>query len=742
MPFLPKITERTEGNPNASSLDSEDQAETVVADVAAGINSCDGTRPKNQFRLANRIRRWHVTFGNPSLGTYVGNIVTLHPRSRRRQRLLLGDEYYDCSDGDPDRDDDEYDDDDDNSESSDESFSSCSSFGSLVQDDAPDLDMKRTCVMVNVPPGQVPDGVLNLVRGHRPFIEHVRIVIGSSRSEEAEQRRRRMEARGKRDKYDERDSRENSRRGRSQTWACENDVDGGNLDDLVTSFGKASTSNNKSDENSEFRSSQMGTRGSRSTSLDVSAHFPYESGLDGRSYDFDTTTGFEEEKYAAEDHDNEDKNYHILVVLDSEDSAETFVSDLHYRPYTSLDESETCSVYHAGCVKGEDGVSLLGPFFASSTTSTSSPNDSVSPSTKDEHQCPVCLEKMSIPSQSSITTASDASSSILTTVCNHSFHIDCLARWQDSPCPVCRYDHSGLNETLSRCHVCATTVRNYVCLICGVISCANGPSAPAFTPHATGDGLDQAPQAPSHLGHALLHYEESLHAYALDTETQHVWDFAGGGYVHRLLQNSEDGKIVEGIDPRLLEEEGRGRNQLGEGEPPSSLSAMERSSIPTYSSSAVDDEATHRKLEGFAGQYYTLLKSQLEQQRIFYEGRLEAIRREHENKSRNERSSTSDLISALKQERNQLDQRCMTLRRKHKKVSDDAVFLENMNESLEVDKHSFRRQISEAQAELAESKQLTQQLLTPLEEKVSLLMLQLESGFGGDSLDDKKTSAK
>jgi len=275
-------------------------------------------------------------------------------------------------------------------------------------------------------------------------------------------------------------------------------------------------------------------------------------------------------------------------------------------------------------------------------------------------------------------------------------------------------------------------VRNYVCLICGVISCSNGASASTCTSHSpSGDGAEQAPpQAPSHLGHALQHYEESLHAYALDTETQHVWDFAGGGYVHRLLQNSEDGKIVEGTDPRLMEEE-RVLNQLDGGGPSTPLSALERSTIPTYSSSAEDDEATHRKLEGFAGQYYTLLKSQLEQQRIFYQGRLEAIRREHEHTTRNERQSTSDLISALKQERNQLEQRCVTLRRKHKKVSDDTVFLENMNESLGADKHEFREQIAEAQAELGEAKQLTQQLLTPLEEKVSLLMLQLEKGIGG-----------
>ncbi len=205
--------------------------------------------------------------------------------------------------------------------------------------------------------------------------------------------------------------------------------------------------------------------------------------------------------------------------------------------------------------------------------------------------------------------------------------------------------------------------------------------------------------------------------------------------MHRLLQNLEDGKIVEGTDPRLIEEE-RGLSQLndggGDGETSLPLTSLERSAIPTYSSSSEDDEAVHRKLEGFAGQYYTLLKSQLEQQRIFYEGQLEAIRREHERSTRNGHRSTSDLISALKQERNQLEQRCVTLRRKHKKVSDDVMFLETMNESLEADKLSFRRQIATAQADLAETRQLAQHLLTPVEERLSLLMLQLDNGISGD----------
>ena len=687
-----------------------------------------------------RLRRWRVSFGNPALGTYAGDVITRHEQQRRKSR----------GDDDDNDNDDEFDD-----SSSDGSFSSCSTNESLLRSDDVDDDddkliqrRRRIVVMVNVPPHQVPDGMLNLVRSHRPYIEHVRIVIGSSSSEEEEYRRFRHRRRRQQQGMTRRSPRtiadeENSmRRSRSQTWACEKEKETFH-DDTYNhhhddSLDKTSA---HSHHDHDFNTNNWSKKVSRSTSLDFASHF---------SRDLYET---EKEKYATAavastekvDHDDNnvdnEKNYHILFVLDSEASAETFVSDLNRRPYTSLDESETCQVYHVQLVYGENGVSLLGPFFASST---SSPNDTA------EHQCPVCLEMLSLPSSSSqqqqqlsslsssaSSSVLDASTSILTTVCNHSFHIDCLAQWQDSPCPVCRYDHSGLNETLSRCHVCATTIRNYVCLICGAISCANGHASAFLSCPSAGDGIDypqEAPQAPSHLGHALQHYEETLHAYALDTETQHVWDFCGGGYVHRLLQNLEDGKIVEGTDPRLMEEE-RGINLLSnncDGDDTLPFTALERSTIPSYSSSAVDDETIHRKLEGFAGQYYTLLKSQLEQQRIFYEGQLEAIRREHEHSVMNDnrkQQSTSDLISALKQERNQLEQRCVTLRRKHKKVTDDSAFLDNMNESLEADKLSFRRQIADAQRELAEAQELTQQLLIPVEEKLSLLMQELENGF-------------
>ena len=101
----------------------------------------------------NHAQRWSVTFGNPVLGTYAGSIVTAHPRSRRRQRLLLGDKYA----SDSDSDDEEYDD-DDSSESSEDSFSSCSSVESILlnnENNSIELDGNRTnriAVMVGVPP--------------------------------------------------------------------------------------------------------------------------------------------------------------------------------------------------------------------------------------------------------------------------------------------------------------------------------------------------------------------------------------------------------------------------------------------------------------------------------------------------------------------------------------------------------------------------------------------------------------
>ncbi|MCQ9628639.1 hypothetical protein HS141_17445, partial [Cetobacterium somerae] len=53
--------------------------------------------------------------------------------------------------------------------------------------------------------------------------------------------------------------------------------------------------------------------------------------------------------------------------------------------------------------------------------------------------CPVCLERM------------DATvTGLLTIPCQHTFHCQCLTKWKDDTCPVCRYSHNIANERVRR----------------------------------------------------------------------------------------------------------------------------------------------------------------------------------------------------------------------------------------------------------------------------------------------------
>ncbi|KAG7282116.1 hypothetical protein CRUP_008228 [Coryphaenoides rupestris] len=103
-------------------------------------------------------------------------------------------------------------------------------------------------------------------------------------------------------------------------------------------------------------------------------------------------------------------------------------------------------------------------------------------------KCTVCLERMD-----------ESVNGVLTTLCNHSFHSQCLQRWDDASCPVCRY--------------CQTPepVEENKCFECGVQE----------------------------------HFEETQHTYAMQLTNHRVWDYAGDNYVHRLVASKTDGKMVQ-----------------------------------------------------------------------------------------------------------------------------------------------------------------------------------------------------
>lgn len=201
--------------------------------------------------------------------------------------------------------------------------------------------------------------------------------------------------------------------------------------------------------------------------------------------------------------------------------------------------------------------------------------------------CPVCLERM------------DETTGLLTILCQHVFHCACLEKWRGSGCPVCRYTQSpsftfpfprpngNSNyehvDSEPACSVCATTSNLWICLICGNTGCGR---------------YDEA--------HAYKHYEESSHCYAMDISTQHVWDYAGDGYVHRLIQNkppangNHGGTLIDLPSARSRHPNEGFRDEVADG-----------------------DMVPREKMEGMANEYTFLLTSQLEGQRRYYEEQLE-----------------------------------------------------------------------------------------------------------------------
>lgn len=268
-----------------------------------------------------------------------------------------------------------------------------------------------------------------------------------------------------------------------------------------------------------------------------------------------------------------------------------------------LSQPETCHVVFLKSVEitqstAEPNVPSSGPptyptmsndpfSFSHPTTKPLAPR---TPSLIELPTCPVCLERM------------DETTGLLTILCQHVFHCTCLQKWSGGGCPVCRYTHDDFSsrpgvglggsskykyknkgpgmeydgdpEHPLECETCRIDANLWQCLICGKVGCGRYEAKHAFT-----------------------HFEESGHCFAMDMESKRVWDYAGDGYVHRIIQDAGTGeKLVElpgsrrGLESTALE---------GNGD--------------------FEDE----KMEGLALEYTHLLTSQLESQRVYFEEKVE-----------------------------------------------------------------------------------------------------------------------
>ncbi|CAI8029577.1 BRCA1-associated protein [Geodia barretti] len=233
--------------------------------------------------------------------------------------------------------------------------------------------------------------------------------------------------------------------------------------------------------------------------------------------------------------DNTPNQYMLLLKFKDEVKAVEFYRLYNGRRYSSL-EPTVCQLVYISRVridKSSQGAGLAGPCLVELPS------------------CPVCLEKLvssppiflvshsvSLCCSSSCLSLCDLSpplsfvicqdDSVLTILCNHSFHTNCLTKWKDSTCPVCRYTQSPDPTGDNTCLSCDSREDLWICLICGNIGCGR------------------------YVGrHAHTHFVQTQHTFAMQLGTQRVWDYVGDNYVHRLVAVTEK----NGLEEKLAESE-------------------------------------------------------------------------------------------------------------------------------------------------------------------------------------------
>lgn len=295
----------------------------------------------------------------------------------------------------------------------------------------------------------------------------------------------------------------------------------------------------------------------------------------------------------------------------------------------------------------------------------------------------------------------DETNGLLTIPCSHVFHCDCLQNWKGSGCPVCRFTNASQGNisdpsnpysqpfgtsASNLCSVCDSSEDLWICLICGYVGCGRYKG-----------------------GHAKDHWKDSAHTFALELETQYVWDYAGDMWVHRLIRDKGDGKVVELPS----------RNDGGRG--------------------GYDEDVVPRaKLENIGLEYTHLITSQLESQRAYYEDMMKKML-EKASKASADAETTADQASTAKQQLAALNERFQALNtdtvpqlerdleRERNKATKGENLARNLGKSLQeekklneglmkrieflgIDNETTKKELEQIKAELAEMRETNHDL--------------------------------
>lgn len=346
--------------------------------------------------------------------------------------------------------------------------------------------------------------------------------------------------------------------------------------------------------------------------------------------------------------DGSPNQYMVLVKFRSQKLADEYFSTYNNTTYNSI-ESDVCHLVYVGKVEMlRESENACFPV----------------PGMTELPNCPVCLERMD-----------ESVDGILTILCNHAFHMECLDQWGDTSCPVCRYCQTPEEVADNRCMKCGSQESLWICLICGNIGCGRYV------------GL-----------HAFKHFQETQHTYAMELGNNKVWDYVGDNYVHRLIQNKSDGKLV----------------QVDEGGNP------------------VHDE----KLDSLNLEYTYLLTNQLESQRLYFEEKIDVIEKvafekvhvvEDENQSLAENCRKYEhAIETLSKEKQTLDKKCSQMQRQLKKALHDLQEEKEMNKCLLENQSVWQQRVTGLEVQIRELTQMKDKELTEMKEQLRDIMFYVE----------------
>lgn len=373
-------------------------------------------------------------------------------------------------------------------------------------------------------------------------------------------------------------------------------------------------------------------------------------------------------------------NFMVLIKFKDPLNAKKFKDEFNGKRFSKMDP-ETCHVvsikevvFNKAVFNGKERAKI--PYLLTDPFTTKKHEKSQSLEVE-LPTCPVCLERMD----------SDTTG-LITIPCQHTFHCQCLDKWKNSRCPVCRYSsirlsrNSAVRQTgeISGCSTCGCHENLWICLVCGNIGCGRYNSK-----------------------HAIQHYDDTSHCFAMDMQTQRVWDYAGDNYVHRLVQNEVDGKIVEVEADRLTSD---GPNNLSQR---SGSSSLDKDS---------NMAANFMRNKEYHLEYVQVLVSQLESQREYFEMKLEQVQAAE---------SRSDKIEPLRREIEQLkisfkdcqldfkQEREIT----RKQLDEDKLVIRGLQENLD--------HLTEEKAQILKDNDDLQREKQDLQEQVQDLMFYLQS---------------